>query len=72
MAENVVTRDDPHFHLGMRAPIWCFRGLQVCRERLEMDTSVAAKTKVGHLTSFSRSRHTCKPLKHQIGVLIPK
>ena len=32
MAENVVTRYDPHFHLGMRVMtlIWCFRGWQVC------------------------------------------
>ena len=32
MAENVVTRYDPHFHLGMRVItlIWCFRGWQVC------------------------------------------
>ena len=32
MAENVVMRDDPHFHLGMRVMtlIWCFRGWQVC------------------------------------------
>jgi len=31
MAENVVTRYDPHFHLGMRVMtlIWCFRGWQV-------------------------------------------
>jgi hypothetical protein len=31
MAENVVTRYDPHFHLGMRVmtPIWCFRGWQI-------------------------------------------
>jgi len=31
MAENVVTRYDPHFHLGMRVItlIWCFRGWQV-------------------------------------------
>jgi len=32
MGENVVTRYDPHFHLGMRVMtlIWCFRGWQVC------------------------------------------
>ena len=32
MAENVVTRYDPHFHLGMRVMTlnWCFRGWQVC------------------------------------------
>ena len=31
MAENVVTRCGPHFHLGMRIMtlIWCFRGWQV-------------------------------------------
>ena len=31
MAENVVTRYDPHFHLGMRVMtlIWCFTGWQV-------------------------------------------
>jgi hypothetical protein len=31
MAENIVTRYDPHFHLGMRVMtlIWCFRGWQV-------------------------------------------
>ena len=31
MAENVVTRYDPHFHLGMRVMtlIWCSRGWQI-------------------------------------------
>jgi hypothetical protein len=37
MAENVVMRYDPHFHLGMRVMtlIWCFRGWQVCNIVLE-------------------------------------
>ena len=36
MAENVVTRYDPHFHLRMRVMtlIWCFRGWQVCTHPL--------------------------------------
>ena len=39
MAENVVTRYDPHFHLGMRVMtlIWCFRGWQVCNHHKKLD-----------------------------------
>jgi hypothetical protein len=40
MAENVVTRYYPHFHLGMRVMtlIWCFRGWQVWTVRVRCTT----------------------------------
>ena len=49
MAENVVTRYDPHFHLGMRVMTlnWCFRGWQVCPqgklEKLPKNISIKSK-----------------------------
>ena len=49
MAENVVMRYDPHFHLGMRVMtlIWCFRGWQVCltmkKHRMKLTNHYFAK-----------------------------
>jgi hypothetical protein len=36
MVENVVTRDDPQFHLGMRTLFWYFRGLPRTTERRQV------------------------------------
>ena len=48
MAENVVTRYDPHFHLRMRVMtlIWCFRGWQVCKSDCELSTQALNYMKV--------------------------
>ena len=50
MAENVVTRYDPHFHLGMRVMtlIWCFRGWQVCTGSCKSNYHAITSTTAPH------------------------